>query len=194
MAKSLRSKVKRSFRANKRQDSVYAATAAARLDRLHAKLSAVVNADVERDTEDNMEQDGEEDEAPGWSWFTTLGLLDPQDITPDRLWSIADTTPDSFRTPRWLTPSSHGKPADADDQTLVNGSFSLFFVIRVLIESNSDTMQIDSKRVSTHGPRGSRREEWRLSKGLPARPTSKGMNRQGGIAAKRKAGRSKRRR
>nr|GAT53973.1 predicted protein [Mycena chlorophos] len=61
MAKSLRSKVKRSFRANKRQDSVYAATAAARLDRLHAKLSAVVSADVERDDEDEMEmeQDGD---------------------------------------------------------------------------------------------------------------------------------------
>ncbi|KAI0728747.1 hypothetical protein C8Q72DRAFT_358595 [Fomitopsis betulina] len=51
-----------------------------------------------------------------------------------------------------------------------------------------------TKRISTHGPRGSRREEWRLSKGLPAHPQVKGTNRQGGIAAKRKAGRCHRRR
>ncbi|KAJ3723214.1 hypothetical protein F5878DRAFT_623853 [Lentinula raphanica] len=66
-----------------------------------------------------------------------------------------------------------------------------------------DSMQLDdvpktesfsSTRISTHGPRGSRREEWRLSKGLSAQPSRKGMNRQGGIAARRKAGRSKRRR
>ncbi|KAF9563684.1 hypothetical protein CPC08DRAFT_705818 [Agrocybe pediades] len=49
-------------------------------------------------------------------------------------------------------------------------------------------------KVSTHGPRGSRREEWRKSKGLTPRQTPHGMNRQGGVAAKRKAGRSKRRR
>ena len=47
---------------------------------------------------------------------------------------------------------------------------------------------------STHGPRGSRREEWRKSKGMPIRPAVKGMNRQGGVAARRKAGRTKRRR
>ncbi|KAI0370244.1 hypothetical protein BV20DRAFT_966873 [Pilatotrama ljubarskyi] len=52
----------------------------------------------------------------------------------------------------------------------------------------------DSKRISTHGPRNSRREQWRMSKGLPARPKAKGMNRQGGVAARRKAGRSHRRR
>ncbi|TFK56074.1 hypothetical protein OE88DRAFT_1652665 [Heliocybe sulcata] len=51
-----------------------------------------------------------------------------------------------------------------------------------------------SQKISTHGPRNSRREQWRLSKGLPARPQAKGMNRQGGVAARRKAGRSHRRR
>ena len=51
-----------------------------------------------------------------------------------------------------------------------------------------------SQAVSTHGPRGSRREEWRISKGWEARPKPRGINRQGGIAARRKAGRSKRRR
>lgn len=50
-----------------------------------------------------------------------------------------------------------------------------------------------SKRVSTHGPRNSRRDEWRRSKGLPPKK-SIGMNKQGGIAAKRRAGRSHRRR
>lgn len=51
-----------------------------------------------------------------------------------------------------------------------------------------------TKRISTHGPRGSRNEEWRKSKGLGPRPKSRGMNKEGGIAAKRKAGRSARRR
>jgi len=58
-------------------------------------------------------------------------------------------------------------------------------------------LDIDSKpsnRISTHGPRGSRREEWRASKGWDPKPKAKGTNRQGGIAAGRKAGRSKRRR
>jgi len=44
MAKSLRSKVKRAFRAKKREDGVYAATHAARLQRLHAKIDAIVAA------------------------------------------------------------------------------------------------------------------------------------------------------
>lgn len=56
-----------------------------------------------------------------------------------------------------------------------------------------DTEQ-QSGRVSTHGPRGSRREEWRKAKGLAPRVSPHGMNRQGGVAARRKAGRSKRRR
>ena len=43
MAKSLRSKVKRAFRAKKRIDGVYAATHAARLQRLHAKIDAIVS-------------------------------------------------------------------------------------------------------------------------------------------------------
>lgn len=64
----------------------------------------------------------------------------------------------------------------------------------------SDAMDLDqaatekSQHISTHGPRGSRREEWRVANGMSARPTPSGMNRQGGVAARRKAGRSKRRR
>jgi len=70
-------------------------------------------------------------------------------------------------------------------------SFQLFPI-------SSDSMQVDSeprsKRISTHGARNSRREEWRKSKGMVARPARSGMNRQGGVAARRKGGRSSRRR
>ncbi|KAJ7667809.1 hypothetical protein DFH06DRAFT_229843 [Mycena polygramma] len=129
MAKSTRSKVKRSFRSKKRETGIYAATEAARLNRLHAKLSSVASGDIQRE---GMEDD----------------------------------------------------PAEADEDPLLE----------------NDTMQVDaegskkSEKISTHGPRGSRREEWRTSKGLTAKPTPSGMNRQGGVAARRKAGRSKRRR
>ncbi|KAJ7368099.1 hypothetical protein DFH08DRAFT_830315 [Mycena albidolilacea] len=132
MAKSTRSKVKRSFRASKRETGIYAATEAARLNRLHAKLSAVASRDIPQDEEEGaMEGDDE---------------LRAEEANPDA----------------------------------------------------AESMQVDgegsSKKISTHGPRGSRREEWRTSKGLTAKPTPTGMNRQGGVAARRKAGRSKRRR
>jgi hypothetical protein len=54
--------------------------------------------------------------------------------------------------------------------------------------------QVLEKRISTHGPRNSRREQWRMSKGMTAKPVSRGMNRQGGNAARYRAGRPKRRR
>ena len=44
MAKSVRSKTKRSFRAKKRTEGVYAVAHAARLQRLHAKIDAIVAA------------------------------------------------------------------------------------------------------------------------------------------------------
>ncbi|KAH9844028.1 uncharacterized protein C8Q71DRAFT_730977 [Rhodofomes roseus] len=71
---------------------------------------------------------------------------------------------------------------DADAMTVDSGS------------AGPSTFTDGTKRISTHGPRDSRREQWRLSKGMSARPPSKGMNRQGGIAGRRKAGRSQRRR
>ncbi|KAJ7904320.1 hypothetical protein B0H14DRAFT_2426497 [Mycena olivaceomarginata] len=133
MAKSTRSKVKRSFRASKRETGIYAATEAARLNRLHAKLSAVASRDIPQDEEEEgaMEDDGE---------------LRAEEAN-----------------------------RDAAESMQVDGEGS-------------------SKKISTHGPRGSRREEWRKSKGLTPKPTPTGMNRQGGVAARRKAGRSKRRR
>ena len=54
MAKSLRSKSKRAFRAKKREDGIYAATHAARLQRLHAKIDAIVAA-PKPDHDENLE-------------------------------------------------------------------------------------------------------------------------------------------
>jgi hypothetical protein len=50
------------------------------------------------------------------------------------------------------------------------------------------------KKISTSGPRLNRREEWRMSKGLSIRPESKGLNNMGTPKARRKSGRSARRR
>ncbi|TEB35438.1 hypothetical protein FA13DRAFT_1343299 [Coprinellus micaceus] len=124
MAKSLRSKTKRSFRAKKREEGVYAATHAARLQRLNSKL--VETAKKDADGEETMEGDDE--------------------------------------------------VADVPDDMAVDGGAE------------------QPKRISTHGPRNSRRESWRASKGLAPKPALKAMNRQGGVAARRKAGRSHRRR
>ncbi|THH18541.1 hypothetical protein EW146_g2439 [Bondarzewia mesenterica] len=57
MAKSTRSKVKRSFRSKKREHGVYAAVEAARLQRLNAKLRAL--------TADEQQQENEGDEEEG---------------------------------------------------------------------------------------------------------------------------------
>ncbi|OBZ77105.1 hypothetical protein A0H81_03540 [Grifola frondosa] len=47
MAKSTRSKIKRHFRAKKRTEGIYAATEAARLNRLHQKLKALTTIPVD---------------------------------------------------------------------------------------------------------------------------------------------------
>ncbi|KAH9951798.1 hypothetical protein B0H21DRAFT_717619 [Amylocystis lapponica] len=144
MAKSTRSKVKRHFRAKKREEGVYAAAEAARLNRLHTKLRAkLLAAPAQEPDEDVMVAEGD---------------------------------------------------AGAETHIRDDGTAA---------EDAGDAMDLDAgaagtsdltKRISTHGPRGSRREEWRAAKGLTPRAPSKGMNRQGGIAARRKAGRSLRRR
>jgi hypothetical protein len=86
MAKSLRSKVKRDFRSKKREAGVYAATEAARLARLNAKLLSTVSKDKKEFTEKDAE--GDEDNMPGWCWFATFGLLDPHDITVESMGSL----------------------------------------------------------------------------------------------------------
>ena len=73
MAKSLRSKVKRAFRSKKRESGIYAATEAARLERLNARLLQVTKMDATHVAEGNGDGDS------GWCWFTCLGLLDPND-------------------------------------------------------------------------------------------------------------------
>ncbi|KAF8076168.1 hypothetical protein FPV67DRAFT_1470596 [Lyophyllum atratum] len=134
MAKSIRSKAKRTFRSKKRDSGVYAATEAARLHRLNAKLVAVASKDKEGD-------------------------VPIQDLNGDE----------------------DGMPEQENDAP----------------KDSTESMAIDaepSKRISTHGPRGSRREDWRKSKGMDPKPTRDAVNRQGVLAGRRKAGRSKRRR
>lgn len=67
MAKSLRSKVKRAFRAKKREDGIYAATHAARLQRLHAKIDAIVTAPkpIHDEVLEDAEDTGENEEVQG---------------------------------------------------------------------------------------------------------------------------------
>ncbi|KAL5488127.1 hypothetical protein ACEPAI_6235 [Sanghuangporus weigelae] len=140
MAKSTRSKVKRAYRAKKREDSVYAAIEAARLERLSSKLRAIREADKEGDVE-------------------LADVIDEEDTpVPDQASLEDPTNPDSMQL------------------------------------DNSSLAPKPEKKVSTHGMRMSRRAEWRMSKGLPPRPKSRGMNRQGGIRAKSRAGRAQRRR
>ncbi|KAG1762301.1 hypothetical protein EDD22DRAFT_892708 [Suillus occidentalis] len=130
MAKSTRSKVKRSFRAKKRDEGIYAATEAARLQRLNSKLTAKID-------------DGDEE------------LAEPVE---------GDTAQDDSTAPDAM---------ELDDS----------------VKSSTNP-----SRVSTHGPRNSRREEWRKSKGMMPVPKSTRMNRQGLPAARRKSGRPSRRR
>jgi len=142
MAKSLRSKVKRAFRAKKREDGVYAATHAARLQRLHAKIDAIVAA--------------------------------PKPVHDENLGDLEDAEGDE----------------DVQEERMADGSQPK--------ASGPDTMDVDKTskptKINTHGPRNSRREQWRVSKGMSARPERKGVNRQGNVSARRNAGRPKRRR
>lgn len=139
MAKSTRSKVKRHYRAKKREEGVYAAVEAARLERLSAKLAVVRNRDRDGDVE--------------------LDLEEGEDRTPEAVQS---------------------GPSNADVMDLDAG------------EASADVSS--EKKISTHGRRESRRMEWRASKGMIARPNPKGTNRLGAVTARRKPGRSKRRR
>ncbi|KXN87875.1 hypothetical protein AN958_07884 [Leucoagaricus sp. SymC.cos] len=83
MAKSTRSKVKRSFRSKKRESGIYAAAEAARQQRLNLKLHQAMNKDQDGDVKvDAVEENSEE---TGWCWFAHFGLLDPDDITLDNL-------------------------------------------------------------------------------------------------------------
>ena len=83
MAKSTRSKVKRSFRRDKREvaGSAYAAVDAARLERLSAKLRAkFATKPVDGENDDEVEMQGEDGAPAGWLDFALFGLLDPDQI------------------------------------------------------------------------------------------------------------------
>ncbi|CED84139.1 Uncharacterised protein family UPF0642 [Phaffia rhodozyma] len=135
MAKSLRSKAKRSSRRLKREEGTYAVHDAARLQRLNARLlDSNSNKDkIGKETEDKDEED-------------VVGDDEDKDGEED----------DAKMSP---TPSTTGEA-----------------------------------KVSTSGARGSRRENWRESKGMKPRATSHGMNGKGKFVGKRKAGRPARRR
>ena len=104
MAKSTRSKTKRSFRAKKRADGVYAATEAARLHRLSMKLKVLTTTDKDGDVDvdaaegDDEREDevvaGEEMEKGGWQQFITwLGVIDPTEVEAENmkvLWEIME--------------------------------------------------------------------------------------------------------
>ncbi|KAF8974585.1 hypothetical protein BDZ97DRAFT_1911755 [Flammula alnicola] len=96
MAKSLRSKVKRSFRSKKRETGVYAAAEAARLNRLNSKLIQVTKKDIDGDVLVGEADEGAE-EIPGWCWFATFGLLDPNDITLEGLQDLSAGSVDHGR-------------------------------------------------------------------------------------------------
>lgn len=86
MAKSTRSKVKRSFRSKKRESGVYAATEAARLQRLNQNLRHAMGKDRDGDMKVDLVQGNPED--LGWCWFACFGMLDPDDINPSNLSSL----------------------------------------------------------------------------------------------------------
>ena len=87
MAKSLRSKVKRDFRSKKRETGTYAATEAARLNRLSAKLASAISKKTKQDEGEGDDMQVAAEGEPGWSpsWFATFGLLDATDITAESM-------------------------------------------------------------------------------------------------------------
>ncbi|KAF9516190.1 hypothetical protein BS47DRAFT_1341130 [Hydnum rufescens UP504] len=142
MAKSTRSKAKRSFRRDKREreDSVFFINDAARLARLSAKLRSK--------------------------------FADGAVAGSDAAAGPAD-----------------GELASGEPQTEEGISEA---------EGAGDSIVVDAEapaKISTHGPRSSRRASWRLSKGMSARPKrADTLNKQGTVPGRRKPGRSHRRR
>lgn len=87
MAKSMRSKVKRSFRRSKREvaTSAYHAVDAARLERLSSKLRAKFDDEpATRDGDDSevlMKDAVEGEDDAGWLDFAVFGLVNPDHIS-----------------------------------------------------------------------------------------------------------------
>lgn len=87
MAKSTRSKVKRTFRAKKRTQGVFAVADAARLQRLNAKLHALTTTTAIAEGGEG-EKEQQDVDLPGSSWFAAFGLLNHQDINPTLMQSL----------------------------------------------------------------------------------------------------------
>ncbi|KAI6130464.1 hypothetical protein EDD16DRAFT_1700956 [Pisolithus croceorrhizus] len=178
MAKSLRSKVKRAFRAKKRIEGVYAATEAARLNRLNAILAGISKQRKEGSV---VGDDPKTPEVDGQGSFTGHPIF----VVLFELW-IHNPHTSCLEAPSLMCSSLPGdltrRAIPHEDSMDLEGSEEA--------QAHPET----SNRVSTHGSRGSRREEWRKSKGMDPVPKRKGMNRQGGLAARRRAGRPSRRR
>lgn len=148
----------------------------------------------------------------GWSWQflvsstrTRLALFRPR-ISSAAIDSSALLTLHCFRSQmrsslsRWRMPrmmaqvslqsihSSHRLFTKYFPQTHTQlyHPFSSLFCLQLTAPPN---------KISTSGPRLSRRQEWRISKGMPARSNRPStLNKQGTPQARRKAGRSHRRR
>ncbi|KAM5535672.1 hypothetical protein V8D89_010659 [Ganoderma adspersum] len=134
MAKSTRSKVKRHFRAKKREEGVYAATEAARLHRLSMKLRTLATQEGEDEEmpegEERAENAGAEgmDEGAGWwsssdsmvdppLWFAALGLVDPDDINPECMGRLCEPSMSMVAEQRALSsgdPPTHGRDTGRD--------------------------------------------------------------------------------
>ena len=118
MAKSTRSKVKRAFRAKKRTEGVYAATEAARLQRLNAKLRALTTDGVDdegqgtgnpkEEEEKEVEDEGQDVRMPGSCWFAAFGLMDHLDVSPAAMHRLGL----SHRVPPYLRHSLSGHLLD----------------------------------------------------------------------------------
>lgn len=91
MAKSLRSKTKRSFRNKKREEGIYAATEAARLNRLNEKLVAAAKKDKDGDAPIDDAKEGHE--SLGLCSLLIFGLLDQNDITAEGMEAVAKRCP-----------------------------------------------------------------------------------------------------
>ncbi|THH11535.1 hypothetical protein EW145_g598 [Phellinidium pouzarii] len=91
----MRSKVKRSFRSKKREEGVYAAVEAARLQRISVKLKMVRDTDKEGDVElAEAEGMGTDAKIPGLSWFLLLGLVEPGSISVESMGCIQEAMED----------------------------------------------------------------------------------------------------
>lgn len=111
MAKSTRSKVKRSFRAKKRTEGVYAVAEAARLHRLNMKLKVLTTTDKDGDVEvedaegddEREDEENEENQKGGFGGlvgsevedeaiFAWLGVMEQSEVAAESmrmLWKMA---------------------------------------------------------------------------------------------------------